>query len=134
MHLSSAVPSICCNFIKTLFICCLFFIKLQQKILPKSLKKNTEGTCFPKITAWMPVSLLKICSFRSAVRNFITFLSFIRLCVKFNTFFAFIKLSFLKTLLTSYNVSIIRLLCIPHKTLSGPSIKSTSVFKKVYLD
>ena len=43
-----------------------------------------------------------------SVRDFITF-SFVRVCMKFNTFFAFIKLSFLKTILTSYNVSIIRL-------------------------
>ena len=57
----------------------------------------------------------------NAVRDFIIFFSFVRLYMKFNTFFAFIKLSFLKTILTSYNVSIIRLLRIPHKTLSRPS-------------
>ena len=38
------------------------------------------------------------------VRDFITFFSFVRLCMKFNTLFAFIILSFLKTILTSYNV------------------------------
>ena len=37
----------------------------------------------------------------------------------YNTFFAFIKLSFRKTILTSCNqVSIVRLLHIPYKTLS----------------
>ena len=70
----------------------------------------------------------------NAVRDFIIFFSFVRLYMKFNTFFAFIKLSFLKTILTSYNVSIIRLLRIPHKTLSRPSIKSACVLKKAYLD
>ena len=70
----------------------------------------------------------------NAVRDFITFFSFLRLCLKFNTFFAFTKLSFLKTILTSYNVSIIRLLRIPHKTLSRPSIKSACVLKNVYLN
>ena len=69
----------------------------------------------------------------NTVRGFVTFFSFVRLCMKFNTFFAFIKLSFLKTILTSYNVSIIRLLRIPHKTLSRRSIKSACVLKKVYL-
>ena len=44
----------------------------------------------------------------NAVRGFITFFSFVRLCMKFNTFFAFIKLSFLKIILTSHNISIIR--------------------------
>ena len=39
----------------------------------------------------------------NAVRNFITFFLFIRLNVKFNTFFAFIKLYFPKLILTSYN-------------------------------
>ena len=34
----------------------------------------------------------------NAVRDFITFFSFVRLCMKFNTFFAFIKLSFLKAI------------------------------------
>ena len=38
-------------------------------------------------------------SLRNAVRNFITFFSFVRLCVKFDTFFAFMKLYFLKTIL-----------------------------------
>ena len=57
-------------------------------------------------------------SVSNAVRDFITFFSFVRLCMKFNTFFAFIKLSFLKTILTSYNVSIIRLLRIPCKAVS----------------
>ena len=70
----------------------------------------------------------------NAVRGFITFFSFVRLCMKFNTFFAFIKLSFLKTILTSYNVSITRPSLIPHKTLSRPSFKSARVLKKVYLD
>ena len=70
----------------------------------------------------------------NAVRDFITFLSFVRLCMKFNTFFAFIKLSFLKTILASYNVSVIRLLRTPHNTLSRPSIKIACVLKKVYLD
>ena len=69
----------------------------------------------------------------NAVRVFITFFSVVRLCMKFNTFFEFIKLSFLKTILTSYNVSVIRLLRIPHKTLSRPSIKSACVLKKFYL-
>ena len=63
-----------------------------------------------------------------------TFFLFVRLCLKFNTFFAFTKLSFLKTILTAQHVSIIRLLRIPHKTLSRPSIKSACVLKKVYLD
>ena len=70
----------------------------------------------------------------NAVRDFITFFSFARLCMKFKTFFVFIKLSFLKTILTSYNVSIIRLSHIPHKTLSRPSIKSACVLKKICLD
>ena len=70
----------------------------------------------------------------NAVRDFITFFSFARLCMKFKTFFVFIKLSFLKTILTSYNVSIIRLLHILHKTLSRPSFTSACVLKKVYLD
>ena len=69
----------------------------------------------------------------NAVRDFISFFSFVRLCMKFNIFFAFIKLSFLKAILTSYNVSITRLLRIPHKTLSRPSIESACVLK-VYLD
>ena len=43
--------------------------------------------------------------------------------MKFNSFFAFIKVSFLKTILASYNVSIIRLLRIQHKALSRLSIK-----------
>ena len=69
----------------------------------------------------------------SAIRTFMTFFSVVRLCMKFNNFFEFIKLSLLKTILTSYNVSVIRLLRIPHKTLSRPSIKSACVLKKVYL-
>ena len=36
-----------------------------------------------------------------AVGDFINFCSFVRLCMKFNTFFAFINLSFLKAILTS---------------------------------
>ena len=48
------------------------------------------------------------------VRDFVTFYSFIRLSMKFNTLFATIKLS-------------IRLLCILHKTLSKPSFKSVCV-------
>ena len=70
----------------------------------------------------------------NAVRDFITFFSFVRLRMKFNTFFAFIKFSFLKTILTSYNVSMTRLSRIPHKTLSRPSFKSARVLKNVYLD
>ena len=38
----------------------------------------------------------------NAVRDFITFLSFIELWYENNTFFAFIKLSFLKVILSSY--------------------------------
>ena len=49
--------------------------------------------------------------------------SFVRLFMKFNTFFAFIELSFLK-IITSYSVSIIRLLRIPRKTLTRPLFKA----------
>ena len=54
--------------------------------------------------------------------------------MKFSTFFAFIKLSFPKIILTSYNVANIRLLRILHKTLSRTSFKSTCVLKRVYLN
>ena len=60
----------------------------------------------------------------NAVRDSITFFPFVRHCMKFNTFFAFIKLFFLKAILTSYNVSVMRLLHIPHKTLPRPSFKA----------
>ena len=46
------------------------------------------------------------------------------------SFFAFIKLSFLKTILTSQHALVIRLLRIPHKALSRPSIKSACVLKR----
>ena len=46
-----------------------------------------------------------------------SFLLFVRLCMKFNIFFAFIKLYFLKTIRTLYNVSIIRLYCAFHLRL-----------------
>ena len=54
--------------------------------------------------------------------------------MKFNTFFAFIKLSFLKIILTLNNVANIRLLRILHKVLSRPSFKSACVLKRVYFD
>ena len=60
----------------------------------------------------------------NAVRDSMTFFRFVRLCMKFNTFFAFTKLSFLKAILTSYNVSVMRLLRIRHKTLPRPSLKA----------
>ena len=63
-----------------------------------------------------------------------TFFSFIRLCMKFSTSFAFIKLSFPKIILTSYNVANIRLLGVLRKTLSRPSFKSACLLKRVYLD
>ena len=65
----------------------------------------------------------------NAVRDF----SFIRLCLKFNTFFEFIKLHFSEIIFTSFNVANIRLSCILHKTLSRPSFKSAYVLKRVYL-
>ena len=55
---------------------------------------------------------------------FYYFLSICKTCMKYNTFFAFIKLSFLKAILTSYNVSVMRLLRIRHKTLPRPSLKA----------
>ena len=66
----------------------------------------------------------------SAVSDYFTFFSFVSLCMKYNTFFAFIKLSFLKTILTSQHALVIRLLRIPHKALSRPSIKSACVLKR----
>ena len=68
------------------------------------------------------------------VRDFITFFSFMRLCMKFNTFFAFIKLYFPKIIFTSYNVANIRLLHILHKTFSRPSFKCACVLERVYLN
>ena len=49
---------------------------------------------------------------------------FVRICMKLNTFFAFVKLSFLKTILTSHNVSVKSHLRTPHKTSSRPSFKA----------
>ena len=59
----------------------------------------------------------------NAVRAFITFFSFVRLCMKFHTFFAFIKLSFSKIILRLM-LQVIRLSRILHKTLSRPSSKN----------
>ena len=70
----------------------------------------------------------------NVARDFITFFSFLRLCMKFNTFFAFIKLYFSKIILTLYDVVNIRLLRIINKTLSRLSFKSTCVLQRVYLD
>ena len=70
----------------------------------------------------------------NVVRDFINFFPFVRVYINFNTFLSFIKLPFRKIILTSYNVSITRLLRIPHKTLSKASIKSAWVLKKAYLD
>ena len=69
---------------------------------------------------------------RSAVREFINFFSFVRICMKFNTFLAFIKLFFFqKTIITLYNVANIRLSRILHKTLSKPLFKSAYVKARV---
>ena len=65
-----------------------------------------------------------------AVRNFITFFLFVRLCMKFNTIFAFIKLSFSKIILTSFNFANIRLSRILYKTLSRSLFKSRMRLKK----
>ena len=70
----------------------------------------------------------------NTVRDFITFFSFVRFCMKFNTFFTLVKLYFSKITLTSFNVANIRLSHILHKTLSRPSFKSAYILKKVYLD
>ena len=55
----------------------------------------------------------------SAVRVYY-FLFIWRLSMKFSTFFLFIKLCFSKVILTSFNVTKIRLLRILHNTLSRP--------------
>ena len=41
----------------------------------------------------------------NTVRDFITFFSFVRFCMKFNTFFTLVKLYFSKITLTSFNHS-----------------------------
>ena len=64
-----------------------------------------------------------ICFLWNAVRDFITFFSSVRLCMKFHTFFAFIKLSFSKIILHLI-MQVIRLSRILHKTLSRPSSKN----------
>ena len=51
------------------------------------------------------------------------FIFIYKICMKYNTFSAFIKLSFPKIILTSYNVANIRLLRILHETLSRLSFK-----------
>ena len=60
----------------------------------------------------------------NAVWGFITFFSFVRVCMKVNTFFAFIKLSFLKTILRIMSQLPIRFLRIPRKTLPRPLFKA----------
>ena len=58
--------------------------------------------------------------------DFITFFSFLRLCMNFNTFFAFMNLSGYET----FNVANVRLSHILPKTLSRPSFKSSCGLKK----
>ena len=74
---------------------------LKRKIQDKSTFFSTKAKNTNKNV------LIEVCSEKlvknlwNAVRDFITFFSFARLCMKFNTFFVFINLSFLKAILTS---------------------------------
>ena len=76
------------------------FVFLTNKAKKLEISKVNYVTnwsyCYNYIHSNSSVSLYNIRLLWKAVRAFITFFSFLRLCMKFNSFFAFIKLSFSK--------------------------------------
>ena len=62
------------------------------------------------------------------------FLFICKTLYNFNTFFAFIQLSFLKIILISFNFANIIISYILHKTLSRSSFKSAWILKRIYID
>ena len=77
-----------------------FWLFFQYSVVPPVFRCSTGVACSLVPCSGVPGFI--VCSKimeRLLEAGFITFISFIRLCTKFNTFFAFIKLSFSKIIL-----------------------------------
>ena len=135
VFLSIYILNVCfsINYVTTI----MFFPNQNQLIFfHKSCKYSYYIILLIAHLTWSWVTFLKNTGHAiwNAVRDFITFILFVRLCMEFNTFFVFIKLSFSKIILTSYNFANIILPAILYKTLSTPSFKNAFVLKRVYLN